>query len=72
MQKTLVCKTAAIVSSIGAINWGVVAVFNTDIVSMIFGSMTLGTRIIYGLIAGMGFLVLIGSLSCSTACDAKH
>lgn len=71
MHKTLVNKTAAIVAAVGAINWGVVAVFNTDAVSMIFGSMTLGTRIVYGLIAGMGFLVLIASLSCGH-CDGKH
>ena len=50
----------------------VVAVFNTDLVSMVLGDMTLGTRIVYGLIAGMGFLVLIASLSCcGNSCDTK-
>jgi uncharacterized membrane protein YuzA (DUF378 family) len=35
---------------IGGINWGLVGFFGIDIVSTIFGSMSIGSRIVYGLI----------------------
>lgn len=35
---------------IGALNWGLVGIFNIDLVAMIFGDMTLLSRIIYSLV----------------------
>ena len=35
---------------IGALNWGLVGIFNIDLVAMIFGDMTLLSRIIYFLV----------------------
>ncbi len=35
---------------IGAINWGLVGLFNINLVSMLFGEMTMVARIIYSLI----------------------
>ncbi len=35
---------------IGALNWGLVGIFNIDLVAMIFGDMTLLTRIVYSLV----------------------
>jgi uncharacterized protein len=44
---------------LGAINWGLVGLFNKDLVQEIFGADTL-SRVIYGLIAlsGIGLLFL--------------
>lgn len=35
---------------IGALNWGLVGMFNFDLVAFLFGDMTLITRIIYSLV----------------------
>ena len=35
---------------IGALNWGLVGIFNIDLVAMIFGDMTLLARIVYSLV----------------------
>ena len=41
---------AYILVIIGAINWGLVGLFNFDLVALIFGEMTALTRIVYGLV----------------------
>lgn len=35
---------------IGALNWGLIGLFNFDLVAAIFGNMTLMSRIIYSLV----------------------
>lgn len=35
---------------IGALNWGLVGFFNFDLVSALFGDMTMFTRVIYSLV----------------------
>lgn len=39
---------------IGALNWGLIAVFSFDLVAWAFGAMTMMTRIVYGLVAIAG------------------
>jgi len=39
---------------IGAINWGLIALFSFDLVAWAFGSMTAMSRIIYGLVGIAG------------------
>ncbi|MEI3266512.1 DUF378 domain-containing protein [Frisingicoccus sp.] len=49
---------------IGAINWGLIGFFNFDLVSVIFGNMSMITRIIFAVvgIAGIYSLVLFWKL----------
>ena len=56
MQKILL-----ILTILGAVNWGLVGLFDLNLVSSLFGSMTVITRIIYTLIAVAG-VVNIGIL----------
>ncbi len=35
---------------IGGINWGLVGLFNVDLVAAIFGQMTMLSRVVYGLV----------------------
>lgn len=35
---------------IGGLNWGLIALFNFDLVAWLFGTMTLLSRIVYGLV----------------------
>lgn len=50
----IVDKIALALIIIGAINWGLIAVFNFNLVAAIFGDMTVLARIIYGLVGLSG------------------
>lgn len=43
---------------VGAINWGLVGVFNFDLVAFLFGEMTALSRIVYSLV-GLSAITLI-------------
>ena len=51
-----ICLTIAIV---GALNWGIIGLFDFNVVSSIFGDGTILTRIVYSLVCLIG-LYLIG------------
>lgn len=52
---------ALIITIIGALNWGLIALFNFDLVAALFGAGSLVTMIVYGLV-GIAGLVNIGLL----------
>ena len=39
---------------IGAVNWGLIALFSFDLVAFLFGNMTMLSRIVYGLVGLAG------------------
>ena len=47
-------KIALVLIIIGAINWGLIGFFNFNLVGMIFGDMTVISRIIYALVVISG------------------
>ncbi len=47
-------KIALVLIIIGAINWGLIALFELDLVALIFGEMTVLSRIVYGLVGLSG------------------
>ena len=50
----LIDKIALVLVVIGAINWGLIGFFNFNLVSTIFGDMTVISRIIYALVGISG------------------
>ena len=46
---------------IGALNWGLVGLFNIDLVALIFGEMTILARIVYILVGISAIISLITS-----------
>ena len=54
-------KTALVLTIIGAINWGLIGIFDFDLVAAIFGDMSAFSRIIYTLV-GIAGLINIGIL----------
>ena len=42
--------TAYLLTLIGALNWGLVGIFDFDLVAAIFGDMTIMSRILYSLV----------------------
>ncbi|MEG2353151.1 MAG: DUF378 domain-containing protein [Clostridium sp.] len=57
---------------IGAINWGLIGFFGFNLVSALFGSMTMFSRVIYGLvgIGGLYSLSFLGRIN-SNSEDVK-
>ena len=47
-------KIALVLIIIGAINWGLIALFELDLVALLFGEMTIVSRIVYGLVGLSG------------------
>ena len=39
---------------IGALNWGLIALFSFDLVAWLFGNMTMLSRLVYGLVGLAG------------------
>ena len=54
-------KVLLIITIIGAINWGLIGIMDVDLVALIFGKMSLLSRIVYTLVGICG-IVNIGIL----------
>lgn len=50
--------TALTIVIIGAINWGLIGFFRFDLVSFLFGNMTLLSRIVYALVGLCGLYIV--------------
>ena len=50
----IIDKIALILIIVGALNWGLIALFNFDLVAAIFGDMSVLSRIVYGLVGISG------------------
>ena len=51
-------KVCLVITIIGAVNWGLIALFKFDLVAFLFGNMTPLTRIVYGLVFVCGIINL--------------
>ena len=50
----IIDKIALVLIIICAINWGLIALFELDLVALLFGDMTILSRIVYGLVGLSG------------------
>lgn len=50
--------TALTITIIGAVNWGLVGFFDFNLVAWLFGSQSLFSRIIYGLVGLCGLYLI--------------
>ena len=50
--------TALTISIIGAVNWGLIGFFQFDLVRVIFGNMSLFSRIIYAVVGLSGLYAI--------------
>ena len=65
-----VCKIVGLLVGIGALNWGLVGIFQVDLVAKLLGVMTGPARLVYGLIGVAGVLKLL-SLAKSCPCQKQ-
>ena len=64
--------TALALLIIGGINWGMIAAFNIDLVSSLFGVMTIFSRVIYALVGVSALYMVYASLfETSTASNSR-
>ncbi len=54
-----ITKTCVLLMIIGGINWGLIGLFDFDVVGFLFGAMSLLTRIIYTLVGLATLWVII-------------
>ena len=70
-----VCKIVGLLVGIGALNWGLVALFDLDLVARLLGEMTPAAKAVYILIGAAGLVKLISLVKCcpceSGACGTK-
>ncbi len=59
-----VCKIVGLLVGIGALNWGLVGIFQVDLVAKLLGIMTGPARIVYGIIGVAGLLKLLSLVKC--------
>ncbi len=71
-----ICKLVGLLVGIGALNWGLVGIFQLNLVAKLLGDMTPPARIVYGLIGIAGLLKLVSLVKCcpcqSGSCGPKQ
>lgn len=67
-KKCWVCKLVSLLAGLGALNWGLVGVFNVNLVGAIFGEMSTAARVVYGLVGLAGVLLLVSLVKCCPCC----
>lgn len=63
-----VCKIVGLLVGIGALNWGLVGIFQVDLVERLLGLMTGPARVVYGLIGVAGLVKLISLVKPCPCC----
>ena len=70
-----VCKVVGVLVAIGALNWGLVGIFQMDLVAKLLGEMTGPARVVYGVIGVAGVLKLLSLVKCCPcqreSCETK-
>lgn len=66
-KKCFPCVIAGVLTIIGAINWGILAIFKFDLVTKIFGYTTI-SRVIFIVIGVAGVISLLSLLKCCPGC----
>jgi len=59
MKKGLWKKIANVLTSVGAINWGLVALFDLNLITAILGNYPTGVSIVYGAVGVSGIITLL-------------
>lgn len=62
---------AVVLVIIGAINWGLIGFFNFNLISLIFGDMSVLSRIIYALVGLSGLWMIFIASKCGKACHSS-
>ena len=64
----IVCKLATLLAGLGALNWGLLALFQVDLVTKIFGGMTTASKVVYIIIGVAGLMKLVSLVITCPCC----
>ncbi|MBI4115147.1 MAG: DUF378 domain-containing protein [Candidatus Omnitrophica bacterium] len=67
-QACLLCKIVGAIAIIGALNWGLIAAINLNLVEQVLGAGTTATRVVYGLVGLSGIALLVSYFTVCPAC----
>ena len=74
-KSCVACKIVGIVVAIGAINWGLVGIFQVDLVAKLLGEMSGAARTVYALIGVAGLMKVLWVFGCCPcqkgSCETK-
>ena len=74
--KCTICKIVTLIAGIGALNWGLVALFQMDLVARLLGDMTGAAKAVYVVIGVAGLLMLVSLVKCCPcsrgSCETKQ
>ena len=63
-KSCVVCKLVGVLVGLGALNWGLVGLFQVDLVAKLLGDMTGAAKAVYILIGTAGVLKLLSLVKC--------
>lgn len=63
-KSCVVCKIVGLLVGLGALNWGLYGLFQTDLVASIFGLMTPAAKVVYTIVGLAGLLRLVSLVKC--------
>jgi uncharacterized membrane protein YuzA (DUF378 family) len=70
-----VCQVVGALVAVGALNWGLVGIFQVDLVANLLGEMSGASRAVYGIIGVAGVLKVLSLLKCCpcqrAGCETK-
>lgn len=69
MKKCIVCKVVTLLGGIGALNWGLTASFNFNLVTATLGDMTMPAKIVYILVGVSGLILILSLFKACPACN---
>ena len=64
----IVCKLATLLAGLGALNWGLLALFQLDLVTKVFGGMTTASKVVYIVIGVAGLMKLVSLVITCPCC----
>lgn len=68
----VICKIITLLAAVGAINWGLMAFFQMDLVVKVLGPENAAAKIVYGLIAVAGLITLVKVFGFCCPCCKKE
>ena len=64
----VVCKLTTLLAGLGALNWGLLALFQVDLVTKLFGGMTTASKVVYIVIGVAGLMKLVSLVITCPCC----
>ena len=59
-----ICRMTTVLAGLGALNWGLVGLFQVNLVERLLGGSAMGERIVYGVIGLAGLMTLVSLVVC--------